>query len=56
MVQEVTDRRSGHTEYTLTLDSGLVVEAQGRGVDVAALKGAVEGLDLGRLESLAKAR
>ena len=56
MVQEVTDRRSGHTEYTLTLDSGLVVEAQGRGVDMAALKSAVEGLDLARLESLAKAR
>jgi len=56
MVQEVTDRRSGHTEYTLTLDSGLIVEAQGRGVDMAALKGAVEGLDLARLESLARAR
>jgi hypothetical protein len=56
MVQEVADRRSGHTEYTLTLDSGLVVEAQGHGVDMTALKGAVEGLDLGRLESLVKAR
>jgi hypothetical protein len=53
---EITDRRSGHTEYTLTLDSGLVVEAQGRGVDTTVLKGAVEALDLGRLESLAKAR
>jgi hypothetical protein len=56
MVQEVADRRSGHTEYTLTLDSGLVVEAQGHGVDMTVLKGAVEGLDLGRLESLVKAR
>jgi hypothetical protein len=54
MVRETTDRRSGRTEYTLLLDNGLIVEAHGRGIDMSALKRAVEGLDLLRLESLAK--
>lgn len=56
MARERTDRGSGNTEFTLSLDNGLIVEARGHGVDVAALKGAVDGLDLARLESLAKAR
>jgi len=37
------------------LANGVVVEAQGDRVDVAALKKVVEGIDLGRVESLKRA-
>jgi len=56
MARERTERGSGDTEYTLSLDNGLIVEARGHGMDIAALKDAVKGLDLARLESIAKAR
>lgn len=44
------DGRSG--EMTVVLANGVVVEAKGRGVDPALLKQVVEGIDLGRLETM----
>jgi hypothetical protein len=51
LVKERVDRPSGEVEYTLTLENGVIVEAEGRGVDLAVLKGAIEGLDLRKLEA-----
>jgi hypothetical protein len=49
-------RKDGSSgEYTVLLANGVVVEAQGEKVDVAALKGVVEALDLGKVEALKRA-
>lgn len=42
-------------EVTLILENGVLVEAQGEKVDIAALKKIVEGLDLGKIEALKRA-
>jgi hypothetical protein len=52
MVHEKGSKRGGGNEFTVVLASRFVVSAKGRGVDLAALKAAVSGLDLGKLEAM----
>jgi hypothetical protein len=53
MVHEKGSKRSdGGNEFTLVLGGRFIVSAKGRGVDLAALKAAVSGLDLGKLEAM----
>jgi hypothetical protein len=54
-VHERQRKDGGSSEYTVLLANGVVVEAQGERVDVAALKGVVEGIDLGKVETLKRA-
>jgi len=54
-VHEKQRKDGGSSEYTVLLANGVVVEAQGDRVDVAALKKVVEGMDLGKVESLKRA-
>jgi 16S rRNA (adenine1518-N6/adenine1519-N6)-dimethyltransferase len=54
-VHEKQRKDGGSSEYTVLLANGVVVEAQGDKVDVAALKKVVEGVDLGKVESLKRA-
>lgn len=49
-------RKDGSSgEYTVLLGNGVVVEAEGDKVELAALKSAVEGMDLSKVESLKRA-
>ena len=49
-------RKDGSSgEMTVILGNGVVVEAEGRHVDIATLKGAVAGLDMARLEAMKRA-
>ena len=50
MVHERMDKSSKQSEYKVVLENGVVVEAEGEGVDVAGLKSIVDALDLKRLE------
>ena len=52
MVHEEVSKRGGQNEYTVVLNSRFVVTAEGQGVDINSLKSAVNGLDLGKLESM----
>lgn len=53
MVHEKISKRSGGTnEFAIVLGGRFLVSARGRGVDANALKAAVSGLDLGKLESM----
>lgn len=52
-VREQVDKRGKGAEYSLVMANGVIVEAEGKGVELAALKKAVEGLPLGKLESAA---
>ncbi len=52
LVHEEVSKKGGRNKYSVVLADRYVVSAHGRGVDVAALKSAVGGLDLGKLESL----
>ena len=54
-VHEKQRKDGGSSEYTVLLANGVVVEAQGERVDVEALKKVVEGIDLGKVESLKRA-
>jgi hypothetical protein len=54
-IHEKQRKDGGSSEYTVLLANGVVVEAQGDRVDVAALKSVVEGIDLGKVESLKRA-
>ena len=54
-VHEKQRKDGGSSEYTVLLANGVVVEAEGDRVDVAALKKVVEGIDLGKVESLKRA-
>jgi hypothetical protein len=45
-------RPEGGNEFTIVLGGRFVVSAKGRGVDLAALKTAVSGLDLAKLEAM----
>ncbi len=45
-------RPGGSNEFTVVLGERFIVNAHGNGVDLAALKAAVGGLDLGKLEGL----
>jgi hypothetical protein len=51
VVHEEVDKRGGRSEYTVVLANRFVVSAEGN-ADIAALKSAVNGLDLARLEAL----
>jgi hypothetical protein len=45
-------RPDGGNEFTIVLGGRFVVSAKGRGIDLAALKTAVSGLDLAKLEAM----
>ena len=49
-VREQLDKRSKSVEYSLVMRNGVIVEADGEGVELAALKTAIDGLPLAQLE------
>jgi hypothetical protein len=51
-VREKYRKDGSQGEFTVILANGVVVEANGRKLDQAALKAVVEGLDLGRIEAM----
>lgn len=51
-VREKHRKDGSHSEVTVLLANGVVVEADGRKVEPAALKSIVEGLDLARIEAM----
>lgn len=51
IVHEEVDKRGGRSEYTVVLANRFVVSAEGN-ADISALKAAVNGLDLGKIEAL----
>jgi hypothetical protein len=55
VVREKASKTGGRSEYQLILENGVIVEAEGRGVELAVVKRAVTGLDLKRLEAASKA-
>jgi hypothetical protein len=54
-VHEQYRKDGSHGEYTVILENGVIVEAQGDKVDPASLKTVVASVDLGRIESLKRA-
>jgi hypothetical protein len=52
LVREQISKRGGTNEYAVILADRFMVEAEGEGVDINALKSAVNSLDLGKLEAL----
>ncbi len=52
LVHEKVSKTGGSNEYGVVLGDRFVVNAEGDGVDIGALKAAVSGLDLGKLESM----
>lgn len=52
MVREKSSKRGGTNTYSVILADRFVVSAEGRGVDLNALRSAVSTLDLGKIESL----
>ncbi len=53
MVHEKSSKQQGGSnEYTVMLGDRFIVSAKGNGVDLGALKSAVNGLDLGKLEGM----
>jgi hypothetical protein len=52
LVHEKVSKTGGSNEYGLVLGDRFMVKAEGRGVDLAALKSAVSGLDLDRIEAM----
>jgi Yip1 domain len=50
-VREQTDKRSERTELSVMMPNGVMVEAEGSGVDLPALKSVVDALPLANLES-----
>lgn len=51
VVHEEVDKRGGHSQYSVVLASRYVVSARGN-AELSALKSAVNGLDLAKLEAL----
>jgi len=51
MVHESRRKDGSRAEYKLVLGNGVMVQAEGHGIDLPALKRAVQELDLSRLES-----
>jgi len=51
-VREEYRKDGTHGEVTVVLPNGVIVEAQGDGVDPAALKKVVEGVNLAKLETM----
>jgi hypothetical protein len=54
-VREEYRKDGSRGELTVILANGVIVEAEGTGVDLAGLKKVVEGLDLGKLEGMQRA-
>jgi hypothetical protein len=52
LVREEVSKRGGTNTYSVILADRFVVSAEGQGVDIATLKGAVGSLDLGKLEAI----
>lgn len=52
MTHEEVSKKGGQNQYTVVLADRFVVNAEGEGVDINALKSAVNSLDLRKLESL----
>lgn len=52
MVREEVSKRGGTNTYSVILADRFVVSAEGRGVEIGALKSAVASLDLAKLEGL----
>jgi Yip1 domain len=50
-VREHTDKRSERAELSVMMPNGVMVEAEGNGVDLPALKSVVDALPLAKLES-----
>ena len=53
-VRERVEKDGSEAAYSLILANGVIVDARGRGVDIGALRSAVESLDLARLEAVRK--
>jgi hypothetical protein len=51
-IHEEYQKDGSHGEMTVLLGNGVIVAAEGERVDMPALKKAVDGVDLGKLESL----
>ncbi len=52
LTHEKTSKNGGTNEYAIVIADRFVVSLTGRGVDVAALKTAVSGMDIAKLESM----
>ncbi len=52
MVHEQISKKGGSNEYTVILADRFVVSGKGNGIDFDAVKGAVNSLDLGKIESI----
>jgi MFS family permease len=52
LTHEKTTKNGGTNEFAVVVADRFVVSAKGRGVDLAALKAAVTGLDLAKLEGM----
>jgi hypothetical protein len=52
LVREEVSKRGGTNTYSVILADRFVVSAEGQGVDIGTLKGAVGSLDLGKLEAI----
>ena len=52
MVHEQISKKGGSNEYTVILADRFVVSGKGQGVDFDAVKGAVNSIDLGKIESI----
>ncbi len=51
-VREESRKDGSRSEYAVILNNGVVIEANGQHVEMAALKAIVDGVDLGKLEAL----
>jgi hypothetical protein len=52
MVHEQISKKGGSNEYTVILADRFMVSGKGSGIDFDAVKGAVNALDLGKIESI----
>ena len=52
MVHEQISKKGGSNEYTVILADRFVVSGKGQGVDFDAVKGAVNAIDLGKIEAI----
>ena len=52
LVHEKISKTGGENEFSVIVGNRFMVEAQGRGVSIDELKGAVAALDLRKLESM----
>ena len=52
MIHEEVDKRGGRNKYTVVVAERFVVSAEANGVDINALKSAVNALDLAKLEAV----